>query len=157
MESVQQPAIFKDSEGAAWQITIKYGDILRAMRHVQTADNKPLDICYMAETGELSSITDHIHILVKCVYWLLQPDITDYTGKTGQDAQEWFYSRIDANCLESMSKALLQAIANFTPSPVIKTAILTAGELADKAQIVTALEILAGQLDGSTITPAQSA
>ena len=154
MGVLQQSAVYRDSDGTGWQITITYGDIVRVMRHVQTADNRPLDLCAMAETGNLTPVTDHLHVLVKCVYWLLQPAIIEHTGLNGIQAQEWFYDRVDADALESMSKALLIAITNFTPSPTIKAAIMTAGELADKAAIVTAIESLAGLLNDCTITPA---
>lgn len=148
-------AIFRDSEGLGWQITINYGDILRVMRHVQTPEGKPVDLCRMAETGDITPVTANLHTLIKTVYYLLQPDIIDYTGMGGNEAQLWFYDRIDANALEQMSAALLEAIANFTPSPTVRAAIMTAGELMTKAQIVTALDILAGQLSESTTTQAQ--
>lgn len=154
---MERPAIFKDSEGAQWHIAMKYGDLLRVRCHVQGADNTPLDLCYIAETGDFKQVTDHIDILVRAVYWLLYNSIQEYSGKSGIEAQEWFYNRIDSNTLTQIVTAFYEAIINFTPFPVVRTAMLTAGEMITRAEIVTQIELLAGQLERCTNTPELSA
>ena len=152
-----KPAIFRDCEGAEWHIAIRFGDIQRVKAHVQGADQKPLDLCYIAETGDFKQVTDHIDILVRAVYWLLYNSIREYSGKTGNDAQEWFYNRIDSDTLTQIVTAFYEAIINFTPFPVVRTAMLTAGEMITRAEIVTQIELLVGQLERCTNTPELSA
>lgn len=149
-------AVFKDAEGSSWLINITYGDICRVKKHVIGADNKPLDLCYIAETGDFKQVIDHIEILTQCVFWLLSKDIEKYTGKCTEDAMEWFYARIDSGTLESMTKAWYEAIINFTPSQVIKTTMKIAWEMMTQEEIIEAMTILAGQLEGFTNTQESS-
>ena len=111
-----RPATFKDCEGVSWHIAIKYGDIQRVRRHVTGADSKPLDLCYIAETGDFRQVTDHIDLIAQSVYWLLQPAITEYSGLSGVQAQEWFFNRVDGNVIQAMALAWHEALLNFTPS-----------------------------------------
>ena len=152
-----KPAMFTDCEGAEWHIAIRYGDLQRVRQHVQGADNKPLDLCYIAETGDFRQVTDHIDLLVRAVYWLLYNSIQDYSGKTGMDAMNWFYNRLDGATIENVTKAFYEAIVNFTPFPVVRTAMLTAGKMMKQAEIIEQINLLAGQLEGSLNTPELSA
>lgn len=142
-------AVFKDAEGASWLINITYGDILRVKQHVIGADNKPLDLCYIAETGDFKQVIDHIEILVQSVFWLLSKDIEEYTGKNTKDAMEWFYNRIDSETLDAMTKAWYEGIINFTPSQAIKTTMKMAWDIMTQEEIIEAMTILAGRLGES--------
>ena len=152
-----RPATFTDCEGVSWHIAIKYGDIQRVRRHVTGADGKPLDLCYIAETGDFRQVIDHIDLIVQSAYWLLQPSITEYSGKSGQDAQDWFYSRVDGDVIQAMALAWHEALVNFTPYPVVQAAMITAGETVERAELIAAIELLAGRLEESMSMPALSA
>ena len=148
-----KPAMFTDCEGAEWHIAIRYGDLQRVKAHVQGADSKPLDLCYIAETGDFRQVTDHIDLLVRAVYWLLYNSILEYSGKTGMDAMNWFYNRLDGVTIENVTKAFYEAIVNFTPFPVVKTAMLTAGKMINKAEIIEQIDLLAGRLEELSNAP----
>lgn len=140
-------AYFVDSQGDSWYIHITYGDIRRVKQHVLGADGKPLDLCYIAETGDFRQVIDHIEIVVQCVYWLLEGAIHDRTNGYGSYTMEWFYNRIDGDVLPNLMKAWYEALLNFTPYPVIKATMQTAGNLRTKAELIKSIEILAGQLE----------
>jgi len=150
-------ATFKDAEGVSWHIAIKYGDIQRVRRHVTGADNKPLDLCYIAETGDFRQVTDHIDLITQSVYWLLQPAITEYSGLSGAQAQEWFFNRVDGDAIQAMALAWHEALLNFTPSRVVRAAMMTAWETITRAELIAAIELLAGRLEEYGGTPALSA
>lgn len=152
-----RPATFDDAEGVSWHIAIKYGDIQRVRRHVTGADGKPLDLCYIAEVGDFKQVIDHIDIICQCVYWLLQPAITEYSGLSGLQAQEWFFNRVVGDTIQAMALAWHEALLNFTPYPVVKAAMMTAGETITRAELIAAIELLAGRLEESGSTPALSA
>ena len=154
---MERPATFKDCEGVSWHIAIKYGDIQRVRRHVTGADGKPLDLCYIAEVGDFKQVIDHIDLIAQAVYWLLQPSITEYSGKSGQDAQEWFFNRVDGDTIQTMALAWHEALLNFTPSRVVKAAMMTAWETMTRAELIAAIELLAGRLEESMSTPVLSA
>lgn len=154
---MERPATFTDCEGASWHIAIKYGDIQRVRRHVTGADGKPLDLCYVAEVGDFKQVIDRIDLIVQSTYWLLQPAIVEYSGKSGQDAQDWFYNRVDGNVIQAMALAWHEALLNFTPSRVVKAAMMTAWETTKRAELIAAIELLAGRLEESMSTPALSA
>ena len=154
---MERPATFTDTEGAAWHIAIKYGDIQRVRRHVTGADGKPLDLCYIAEAGDFKQVTDRIDLIVQSTYWLLQPSIAEYSGKSGIDAQDWFYNRVDGDVIQAMALAWHEALLNFTPYPVVKAAMITAGETIKRAELIAAIELLAGRLEESMSTPVLSA
>ena len=154
---MERPATFTDCEGASWHIAIKYGDIQRVRRHVTGADGKPLDLCYIAEVGDFKQVIDRIDLIVQSTYWLLQPSIAEYSGKSGQDAQEWFYNRVDGDVIQTMALAWHEALLNFTPSRVVKAAMITAWETITRAELIAAIELLAGRLEESGSTPALSA
>ena len=154
---MERPATFTDCEGASWHIAIKYGDIQRVRRHVTGADGKPLDLCYIAEVGDFKQVIDRIDLIVQSTYWLLQPSIAEYSGKSGQDAQEWFYNRVDGDVIQTMALAWHEALLNFTPSRVVKAAMITAWETITRAELIAAIELLAGRLEESMSTPALSA
>lgn len=147
------PASFTNTGGEYWQINITYGDIVRVRQHVQGADGKPLDLCYIAETGNFRQVIDHIDITVKCVYWLLYPQLKESYGMDGLELQEWFYNHIDSKTLQEMSKAWYEALLNFTPFPVIRATMMTAGNMKTKAELVKAIEILAGALQECMSSP----
>ena len=140
-------AFFVDKEGTPWHLHITFGDVLRVKEHVLGSDGKPLDLCYIAETGNFRQVIDHIEVVVQCVYWLLERSIHDKTNAYGSYTMEWFYNRIDADVLPNLIKAWYEALVNFTPYPVIKATMMTAGKLKTRQEIVTAIEILAGQLE----------
>lgn len=146
MTTEHKPATFYDSEGIGWHIEITYGDVCRVRKHVQGADNKPLDLCLIAETGDFRQVTDRIDVLVQCVYWLLSKDIKEYSGKSGIEAMEWFYARINGNVIESLSQAWYEALVNFTPFQVVRTAMTMAWNEMKQEEIVEAINLLAGQL-----------
>lgn len=152
-----RPATFNDAEGVSWHIAIKYGDIQRVRRHVTGADGKPLDLCYIAEVGDFKQVIDKIDLITQSVYWLLQPAITEYSGKSGQDAQEWFFNRVDGDTIQAMALAWHEALLNFTPSRVVKAAMMTAWETIKRAELIAAIELLAGRLEESGSTPELSA
>ena len=154
---MERPATFTDCEGTSWHIAIKYGDIQRVRRHVTGADGKPLDLCYIAEVGDFKQVIDRIDLIVQSTYWLLQPSITEYSGKSGQDAQEWFFNRVDGDTIQAMALAWHEALLNFTPSRVVKAAMMTAWETMTRAELIAAIELLAGRLEESGNTPALSA
>ena len=154
---MERPATFKDCEGASWHIAIKYGDIQRVRRHVTGADGKPLDLCYIAEVGDFKQVIDRIDLIVQSTYWLLQPSIAEYSGKSGQDAQDWFYNRVDGDTIQAMALAWHEALLNFTPSRVVRAAMITAWETIERAELIAAIELLAGRLEESMSTPALSA
>ena len=154
---MERPATFKDCEGVSWHIAIKYGDIQRVRRHVTGADGKPLDLCYIAEVGDFKQVIDHIDLITQSVYWLLQPAIAEYSGLTGTQAQEWFFNRVDGDVIQAMALAWHEALLNFTPYPVVKAAMITAGETITRAELIAAIELLAGRLEESMSTPALSA
>lgn len=154
---MERPATFTDCEGVSWHIAIKYGDIQRVRRHVTGADGKPLDLCYIAEVGDFKQVIDHIDLITQSVYWLLQPAIMEYSGKSGQDAQEWFYNRVDGDVVQAMALAWHEALLNFTPYPVVKAAMITAGETIRRAELIAAIELLAGRLEESVSVPVLSA
>ena len=154
---MERPATFTDCEGVAWHIAIKYGDIQRVKRHVTGADGKPLDLCYIAEVGDFKQVIDHIDLITQSVYWLLQPAITEFSGLSGLQAQEWFYNRVDGNTIQAMALAWHEALLNFTPSRVVKAAMMTAWETIKRAELIAAIELLAGQLEESLSTPELSA
>ena len=154
---MERPATFKDCEGASWHIAIKYGDIQRVRRHVTGADGKPLDLCYIAEVGDFKQVIDRIDLIVQSTYWLLQPAITEYSGLSGVQAQDWFYNRVDGDVIQTMALAWHEALLNFTPCPVVKAAMITAGETIKRAELIAAIELLAGRLEESMSTPALSA
>ena len=154
---MERPATFTDCEGASWHIAIKYGDIQRVRRHVTGADGKPLDLCYIAEVGDFKQVIDRIDLIVQSTYWLLQPSIAEYSGKSGQDAQEWFYNRVDGDVIQTMALAWHEALLNFTPSRVVKAAMITAWETMTRAELIAAIELLAGRLEESMSTPVSSA
>lgn len=139
-------AIFTDAKGNSWHIAITFGDIQRVKKHVKGADGKPLDLCYIAETGDFKQVTDHIEIICQCVYWLLKPSICEYTGLKGMAAMEDFYAGIDTDTIERMMKAWFEALVNFTPFPVIKAAMIAAWEMTTREQVQAAIDLLAGQL-----------
>ncbi|MBQ3349729.1 MAG: hypothetical protein IJG38_04970 [Thermoguttaceae bacterium] len=149
----EKNAVFTDAKGDSWRIAITFGDIMRVKNHVIGIDGKPLDLCYIAETGDFRQVTEHIEIVVKCVYWLLYNDIKEIADG---DTANWFYARIDETVLPDLVKAWYEAIVNFTPSPVVKAAMITAGQTKTEAQILAAIEILAGQLKTFTNTPEYS-
>lgn len=160
----ENKAMFTDAKGDSWHIAITFGDIMRVKKHVKGADGKPLDLCYIAEIGDFKQVTDHIEVIVQCVYWLLQPSICEYTGLNGLAAMEDFYSRIDANTIPNLMKAWYEAIINFTPYPVVKAAMMAAGETRTKSELMMAIEILAGRLveytsseESAELTPGDSA
>lgn len=150
MTSMNKDAIFTDAKGDSWHIAITYGDILRVKRHVKGADGKPLDLCLIAEAGDFRQVTDHIEIVVQCVYWLLVDSIREITGLDGMAAMEEFYSRIDSNTIAEMTKAWYEALLNFTPFPVVKAAMIAAGMMKQQADLIAAIDILAGQLEECT-------
>ena len=152
-----RPATFTDCEGASWHIAIKYGDIQRVRRHVTGADGKPLDLCYIAEVGDFKQVIDHIDIVIQTVYWLLQPAITEYSGLSGAQAQEWFFNRVDGDTIQAMALAWHEALLNFTPSRVVKAAMMAARETIERAELIAAIELLAGRLEESMSTPVLSA
>ena len=154
---MERPATFTDCEGVSWHIAIKYGDIQRVRRHVTGADGKPLDLCYIAEVGDFKQVIDHIDLITQSVYWLLQPAIMEYSGKSGQDAQECFYNRVDGDVVQAMALAWHEALLNFTPYPVVKAAMITAGETIRRAELIAAIELLAGRLEESVSVPVLSA
>lgn len=142
----EKAAIFTDAKGDSWHIAITFGDILRVKQHVKGADGKPLDLCYIAETGDFRQVTDHIEVICQCVYWLIVNNIKEATGLDGRDAMEEFYKRIDSDTVVDMTKAWYEAILNFTPFPVVKAAMMTAGEIKTQRELMVAIELLAGQL-----------
>lgn len=139
-------AIFTDAKGDNWHIHITFGDIMRVKRHVKGTDGKPLDLCFIAETGDFRQVTDHVEVIVQCAFWLLYDSICEYTGLVGMDAMEEFYSRIDGETIISIGKAWFEALVNFTPSLVVKAAMITAWDMTTKNQVQTAIDILVGQL-----------
>lgn len=145
--NINLPASFTNTGGEYWQINITYGDIVRVRQHVQGADGKPLDLCYIAETGDFRQVIDHIDIVVKCVYWLLYPQLKESYNMDGEELQEWFYNHIDCDTLQEMMKAWYEALINFTPFRVIKATMMSAGNMRTKAELMKAIEILAGQLE----------
>ena len=147
------PAVFTNTGNEFWQITITYGDIVRVRQHVLGADGKPLDLCYIAETGDFKQVVDHINIIVKCVYWLLYPQLKEHYKMGGEELQEWFYSHIDGNTLQGMAKAWYEALVNFTPFQVVRTAMQIAWNEMKQEEIVEAINLLVGQLETSTSTP----
>ena len=152
-----RPATFNDAEGVSWHIAIRYGDIQRVRRHVTGADGKPLDLCYIAEAGDFKQVIDRIDLIVQSTYWLLQPAIVEYSGKSGQDAQDWFFNRVDGDTIQTMALAWHEALLNFTPSRVVKAAMMTAWETITRAELIAAIELLAGRLEESGSTPVLSA
>ena len=154
---MERPATFTDCEGVSWHIAIKYGDIQRVKRHVTGADGKPLDLCYIAEVGDFKQVIDRIDLIVQSVYWLLQPSITEYSGLSGVQAQEWFYNRVDGDVTQTMALAWHEAMLNFTPSRVVKAAMMAARETIERAELIAAIELLAGRLEESMSTPVLSA
>ena len=150
------PATFTNTGNEYWHIAITYGDILRVREHVSGIDGRPLDLCRIAETGDFRQVADHIHIIVKCVYWLLYPQLKESYGMDGLELQEWFYAHIDGDTIVAMTKAWYEALVNFTPYPVVKAAMLTAGETITKSEIITAIEMLAGQLEACMNTEESS-
>ena len=138
--------MFTDAKGDTWHIHITFGDIMRVKRHVKGSDGKPLDLCYIAETGDFRQVTDHIEVICQCVFWLLYDSICEYTGLTGMDAMEEFYSRIDGDTLTNIGKAWFEALVNFTPSQVVKAAMITAWDMTTRNQVQAAIDLLAGQL-----------
>ena len=152
-----RPATFTDCEDVSWHIAIRYGDIQRVRRHVTGADGKPLDLCYIAEVGDFKQVINRIDLIVQSTYWLLQPSITEYSGKSGQDAQDWFNNRVDGDVIQAMALAWHEALLNFTPYPVVKAAMITAGETIKRAELIAAIELLAGRLEESMSTPVSSA
>lgn len=149
-------AFFVDKEGTPWHLHITFGDVLRVKEHVLGADGKPLDLCYIAETGNFRQVIDHIEIVVQCVYWLLEKAIHERTNAYSSYTMEWFYNRIDAGVLPNLIKAWYEALLNFTPYPVIKSTMMTAGELRKKQEIIAAINILAGQLEACMNTEESS-
>ena len=145
-------AYFVDTHGDSWHIDITYGDIRRVKEHVLGADGKPLDLCYIAETGDFRQVIDHIEIVVQCVYWLLERTIHDRTNDYGSYTMEWFYNRINGEVLPKLTQAWYEAIINFTPAQVVKTAMMTAWEEMKQEEIVEAINILVGQLNTSMNT-----
>lgn len=143
-------AYFVDSHGDSWHIDITYGDIRRVKEHVIGADGKPLDLCYIAETGDFRQVIDHVEIVVQCVYWLLEGAIHDRTNGYGSYTMDWFYNRINGDVLPNLMKAWYEALINFTPYPVVKSSLIAAGMIKTKTEIVKAIEILAGQLEDCT-------
>lgn len=154
---MERPATFTDCEGVSWHIAIKYGDIQRVRRHVTGADGKPLDLCYIAEVGDFKQVIDHIDLITQAVYWLLQPAIMEYSGLSGVQAQDWFYNRVDGDVIQAMALAWHEALLNFTPSRVVKAAMMTAWETITRAELIAAIELLAGRLEESMSTPVLSA
>ena len=154
---MERPATFTDCEGVSWHIAIKYGDIQRVRRHVTGADGKPLDLCYIAEVGDFRQVIDHIDLITQSVYWLLQPAIVEYSGLSGVQAQDWFFNRVDGDVIQAMALAWHEAMLNFTPSRVVKAAMMTAWETITRAELIAAIELLAGRLEESMSTPALSA
>ena len=148
-----KPAVFNDTDGVSWHIVIKYGDILRVRQHVTGADGKPLDLCYIAEVGDFRQVINHIDLITQSVYWLLQPAIVEYSGLSGLQAQEWFYNRVDGDTIQAMALAWHEALLNFTPSRVVKAAMMTAWETIERAELIAAIELLAGQLEESMSAP----
>ena len=147
------PASFTNTGNEYWHIAITYGDILRVREHVSGVDGKPLDLCYIAETGDFRQVIDHIDVVVKCVYWLLYPQLKESYGMDGLELQEWFYNHIDSKTLQEMSKAWYEALLNFTPFRVVKTAMQIARNEMTQEEIVEAINLLVGQLETSTSTP----
>ncbi len=139
-------AIFTDAKGDSWHIHITFGDIMRVKRHVKGADGKPLGLCFIAETGDFRQVTDHVEIIVQCVFWLLYDSVCEYTGLTGVNAMEEFYNRIDGETLVSICKAWFEALINFIPSPVVKAAMITAWGMTTRNQVQAAIDLLVGQL-----------
>lgn len=139
-------AIFTDAKGDSWHIHITFGDIMRVKKHVKGADGKPLDLCFIAETGDFRQVTDHVEVICQCVFWLLYDSVCEYTGLNGMDAMEEFYSRIDGETIANIGKAWFEALVNFTPSPVVKAAMITAWDMTTKKQVQAAIDNLAGQL-----------
>lgn len=152
----EKNAMFTDAKGDSWHITITFGDILRVKQYVKGADGKPLDLCYIAETGNFRQVTDHIEIIVQCVYWLIVNNIKEVTGLDGRAAMEEFYNRIDSDTVVYMTKAWYEAIINFTPYPVVKAAMMAAGDAKRQNELITALELVAGQLVECTNTGVSS-
>lgn len=150
------PAAFTNTSNEHWQITVAYGDIVRVRQHVLGADGKPLDLCYIAETGDFRQVIDHIDIVVKCVYWLLYPQLKEHYRLVGEELQECFYNHIDGNTLQAMIKAWYEALVNFTPFQVVNTAMQIAWNEMKQEEIVEAINLLVGQLETSTSTPESS-
>jgi len=140
-------AYFVDSEGTPWHLHVTFGDVLRVKKHVLGADGKPLDLCYIAETGDFRQVTEHIEIIVQCVYWLLEDAIHERTNGYGSYTMEWFYNRINGEVLPNLMKAWYEALLNFTPFQAIKSTMMTAWGMRTKAEIIAAIETLAGQLE----------
>ena len=138
--------MFVDAEGENWHIAITFGDIMRVKRHVKGSDGKPLDLCYIAETGDFRQVTDHIEIICQCVFWLLEDSIFERTDRHGSFAMEWFYNRINGDTIASMTRAWFEALVNFSPSPVVKSAMIAAWDMTTRDQVQTAIDLLAGQL-----------
>ncbi len=145
-------AAFVDKEGTPWHIHITFGDVLRVKEHVLGADGKPLDLCRIAETGDFKQVTEHIEIVCQCVYWLLERAIHDKTNAYGSYTMEWFYNRIDGDVLPNLIRAWYEAVINFTPSLVVRSAMMVARETMKKSELITAIEILAGRLEESMST-----
>ena len=152
-----RPATFTDAEDVSWHIAIKYGDIQRVRRHVTGADGKPLDLCYIAEVGDFKQVIDRIDLIVQSTYWLLQPAIVEYSGLSGVQAQDWFFNRVDGDTVQTMALAWHEALLNFTPSRVVKAAMMAARETIERAELIAAIELLAGRLEESMSTPVSSA
>lgn len=149
-------AYFVDSQGDSWYIHITYGDIRRVKQHVLGTDGKPLDLCLIAEKGDFRQVKDRIEIIVQCVYWLLEDAIHERTDHYGSYTMDWFYNRIDGEVLPNLMKAWYEALLNFTPYPEIKSAMMTAGEIKKKEELIRAIEILVGQLEDCMNTPESS-
>ena len=154
---MERPATFTDCEGVSWHIAIKYGDIQRVRRHVTGADGKPLDLCYIAEVGDFKQVINRIDLIVQSTYWLLQPAITEYSGLSGVQAQEWFFNRVDGDAIQAMALAWHEALLNFTPSRVVKAAMMAAWETMTRAELIAAIELLAGRLEECGSMPVLSA
>ena len=146
----EKNATFIDNQGLAWHIHITFGDVMRVKQHVLGADGKPLDLCYIAETGDFRQVTDHLEIVIPSVYWLIVNNIKEISGLDSLAAQNWFYNRLDGTVLPELMKAWVEALLNFTPFPVIKVTMMEAGKLRTRAELVKAIELLAGRLQECT-------
>ena len=149
-------AVFTDSEGTPWHIHITFGDVMRVKEHVLGADGKPLDLCRIAETGDFRQVTEHIEIICQCVYWLLERAIHDRTNAYGSYTMEWFYNRLDGDVLPNLIRAWYEALINFTPALVVKSAMMIARETTTRSELITAIETLAGRLEECMNTPESS-
>lgn len=147
-------AYFVDKEGTSWHLHITFGDVMRVKKHVIGADEKPLDLCRIAETGDFRQVTDHLEVIVQCVYWLLRDSIRDCCDRYEYTyTMDWFYNRIDGNVLPELAKAWYEALINFTPFRVVKTAMQIARNEMTQEEIVEAINLLVGQLETSTSMP----